>query len=505
MTIPSLSILGNLQPQQGQGATPLAGQPAPGGFSDLFSLFFGSAQSAEDVLSKAVETGNVSTLSDAVLAGLENFDSDRAFSDIVNNNSSAIANTDILALVQELEGVLAELESAGIEPGSISSVEQLAAAYETLGLSATEARTKAQSVDAAIKAVAINNESLQDYLSLASQEVFDNPAVSSEELLSHIKVQQSMAAFSEAIAIQPQGEELVARVKEGLPLVEELVQQVKKDLPLVEGKKPPLNVKTVVERVEQVAVDASGDETAGVIKEVVTTHKDVVVEAAKVVAPPVHTAVKEGQGRVSESKGRDVAKLTIEPQTIYKLQPTNIGLAFNQVAELKLSGDEVLSDAEVLDVEAEIARQAEVRPTATGSKLTHVAAKSNVAQQVQNQIQVLVGKNGGEVKMTLNPQELGEVKIVLDVQDGRVAGKIIVQTPEALEQLARDLRVLQQGLADAGLELDKNGIDFQLSSKQHEGQELADGESAEDAQADDVEEGETAEWKNADKLVDVRV
>lgn len=94
------------------------------------------------------------------------------------------------------------------------------------------------------------------------------------------------------------------------------------------------------------------------------------------------------------------------------------------------------------------------------------ARQAAVGHQVAVQLKPLAEQGGGAIRMTLNPPELGQVQIDLTVTDGKVHGTIAAAQPAVVEQLARDLHSLRQGLADAGLKLGDQGISLMLSNNQ---------------------------------------
>ena len=104
---------------------------------------------------------------------------------------------------------------------------------------------------------------------------------------------------------------------------------------------------------------------------------------------------------------------------------------------------------------------------------------------------------------------LGKLEIELDISGGSVRGTIAVQNVEVAEQLARDLRDLQQGLADSGLELEKDGIQFMLQEDAEQEQQTAEGGNGSDHGDlfDDEDDNEVQEvtWRNPDNLVDVSI
>ena len=99
-----------------------------------------------------------------------------------------------------------------------------------------------------------------------------------------------------------------------------------------------------------------------------------------------------------------------------------------------------------------------------------MAQQAGIGQQVAVQMQPLFHNGGGAVRMTLHPADLGQVHIDLQVSDGKVHGTIAASNPAAVEQLARELHGLRQGLADAGLKLGEQGINLMLSNNQSQNQ-----------------------------------
>ncbi len=70
-------------------------------------------------------------------------------------------------------------------------------------------------------------------------------------------------------------------------------------------------------------------------------------------------------------------------------------------------------------------------------------------------------------EVRLDPPELGRVEVRLDVsRDHRVSAVIAADSPEALTELARHARELEQMLQGAGLELREGGLSFDLRQRE---------------------------------------
>ncbi len=79
-----------------------------------------------------------------------------------------------------------------------------------------------------------------------------------------------------------------------------------------------------------------------------------------------------------------------------------------------------------------------------------------------------------QFELRLDPPELGRVDVRLEVgRDHRVTATISADTPQALAEMARHARELEQSLQSAGLELAHNGLSFDLRQGSGEERETA--------------------------------
>lgn len=100
------------------------------------------------------------------------------------------------------------------------------------------------------------------------------------------------------------------------------------------------------------------------------------------------------------------------------------------------------------------------------------AQQAQVGQQVQLAIQPLLNNGqGGTVRMTLNPPELGKLEVHLKIENGQVHGIIAARDSAVVEHLARELPALRQSLVDAGLKLGEQGLSLMLSNQQQPDQQ----------------------------------
>ncbi|UPT63482.1 MAG: flagellar hook-length control protein FliK [Hyphomonadaceae bacterium JAD_PAG50586_4] len=102
----------------------------------------------------------------------------------------------------------------------------------------------------------------------------------------------------------------------------------------------------------------------------------------------------------------------------------------------------------------------------------HLARSAPPAAQVAREI---VRRFDGETtrfELRLDPPELGRVEVKLEVtRDHKVTAVIAADSPQALTELARHARELEQNLQAAGLELSDNGLSFDLRQSREDAQD----------------------------------
>jgi flagellar hook-length control protein FliK len=86
-----------------------------------------------------------------------------------------------------------------------------------------------------------------------------------------------------------------------------------------------------------------------------------------------------------------------------------------------------------------------------------------VAAQVGREIVRRFSGGNTNFELRLDPADLGRVEIRMEVtRDNRVTAVITADNPQALTELARNARELEQQLQSAGLQLSDNGLSFDL-------------------------------------------
>ncbi len=106
---------------------------------------------------------------------------------------------------------------------------------------------------------------------------------------------------------------------------------------------------------------------------------------------------------------------------------------------------------------------------------------SNFQAMLSNQLQsnaheivkagniVLKDNNVGEIKLILNPEELGNVKISLHIDDKAISGKIIVESEAAFNAMKESVQSLKEAFASSGF--DTGAFDLSFAGQQNDGRD----------------------------------
>ena len=114
----------------------------------------------------------------------------------------------------------------------------------------------------------------------------------------------------------------------------------------------------------------------------------------------------------------------------------------------------------------------EAVPTLPAQAATHYAAAaasgraatahSPAMAQLAAPLVRVAESGGGEFHIDLAPAELGRIRVVADVSDGKVSLTVQAEQADTLALLRRDLTQLERALGDAGLSLDSSNLQFSL-------------------------------------------
>lgn len=565
------TALPNLLPAQGGSSSQAAGasglsDASSSGLAGLFSLL-SSAETQVGGLS------GVNTAAIAAIPGVQSVDARSASFTL----EGITADTDILSLLQGVEGeaglegieltglleqldaTLTSLQENGLTEDGVTNLaieirqvtivvqqqlgnagfdfaglddfsglqDQLFAAFDFLGFDQGASAQFSQTFNAAFELVegnqdlladgfsfqsltlqTQNNEGVQNFLTAASLQVGAdslsplNISTALTNVLNQAQAQRAVFSFETQQAQAP---------------VTDVVERILLDAPLTQGSATLADALEVSAPVDSFAASFSG--ASGV--------------NARGTGNPLDTAIAQSRNadpaaRADSSAGVPTQTVQAVPaistfsgsiggQVVFQLTQTTDGNVLEQVADLSaIRQDVVQAQTATADLDAQLdTARLETPRSSFAERLAEYNRISDLNEQVQPAVQTLLQEGGGTVRIALSPVELGHIEIELDIRDGRVQGSIASANPEVVEQLARELHLLQQGLEDAGLDLGERGIAFLLQDQNNGSGGNGNGQNQDDtnepeqllaAHETDTAFSETGvDWINPSQLVDVRI
>lgn len=99
---------------------------------------------------------------------------------------------------------------------------------------------------------------------------------------------------------------------------------------------------------------------------------------------------------------------------------------------------------------------------ADAGSATRGAADASAADQVSIRLIHSLHEGRKAVQIHLNPSELGSIDVSMQWQGDRLTAHFVVDRPETLDLLQRDIKILEQSLGDSGFSSDNGGLSFSL-------------------------------------------
>ncbi len=450
-----------------------------------------------------------------------------------------VAHTQLSVVITEIEVAITQLQEQGISLEVFGDAKELAGALENLGMPSKDAQIQAVRMTAMLDAVAIQlseKGGAQDLPSLlqAAKVSVQPQAIKSVQKVIHyrqVSVQYQQVQQQQPIDVVAQvqrGEPLMATsslqpapqvmAQQAAPAVAQVVADVAKpvlpngqhangiEFKAPVGEQPQLSQARAVEPVvPSVAQTAAADVVKRPVDPMVMENDFVNITQAQ--ASPAGRVGEISTNPIQIGNGVEVFRWTSNARGMEFLQRVTPQEALPQAAldpnlqQLEAEGDAAQSSGATSAMGNASARTAQ---GSTQVSFSHLMSRANVGGQVQVNIRNLAQQGGGEVKIQLDPPELGPVKISLQIIDGSVKGMISATNPDVIEQMARELHHLKQGLTDAGLNLDQEGISFMVAEDDGDQggqqQEQAEQSDAEALLAEAEENGEP--WRDPERLLD---
>ena len=107
--------------------------------------------------------------------------------------------------------------------------------------------------------------------------------------------------------------------------------------------------------------------------------------------------------------------------------------------------------------------QATLTGAAAAATMTPMGRSENLdanIQKIMNQAQIMIKDGGGEMKVRLSPEGMGEVQLKVILQDGKVSLQMATESKEAKSLLESSLGDLKKSLASHSISLDNIKVDI---------------------------------------------
>ena len=113
---------------------------------------------------------------------------------------------------------------------------------------------------------------------------------------------------------------------------------------------------------------------------------------------------------------------------------------------------------------------------------------SELAEQVRVQIRSAIKDKADYIRLQLHPAELGRMDIQLEMKEGVARLMVLVDRPETLELLQRDIRGFERTLQQAGIQTDAGNMEFNLRQPPQNAFDLSGGQSGEKSNGQNAQE-----------------
>lgn len=137
---------------------------------------------------------------------------------------------------------------------------------------------------------------------------------------------------------------------------------------------------------------------------------------------------------------------------------------------------ELLNAAEIMDPDLSIEKGVEqiatrITQAASGQAAVMEEMAETILPQVIRSVATLVRAGGAEMRLQLQPADLGEIELRVRTAEAAVRGELVVSNPEVKQLLEQNLGRLRDALAEQGLDLEGFSVDVGGQSTHAEGRE----------------------------------
>jgi flagellar hook-length control protein FliK len=205
-------------------------------------------------------------------------------------------------------------------------------------------------------------------------------------------------------------------------------------------------------------------------------------------SPENGLAAKAAYGKNSMAPINDIASLPTLPKS------GDIVLSSNWAASL--SSSNILSELAGFDTQNGASFSNVMQAVnSTSATQTHSGQANSATSMVAATIsKAAKGSEAQKITLQLDPPELGRVEIRLEFGEKKsVTAHLIVEKPETLSLLQRDMSALEKALQDAGLETDSGSLNYEMASEDYNFNSNREGNSQNGGTGGSGESAENAE------------
>ena len=152
------------------------------------------------------------------------------------------------------------------------------------------------------------------------------------------------------------------------------------------------------------------------------------------------SAARSTESAVKQASDDQASTETVLPPAELEIQPTGLSLARHFVREVAT----------------------QYQATADAGSAARGADDASAANQVSIRLIHSLHEGRKAVQIHLNPSELGSIDVSMQWQGDRLTAHFVVDRPETLDLLQRDIKILEQSLGDSGFSSDNGGLSFSL-------------------------------------------
>ncbi|GHT73085.1 hypothetical protein FACS1894124_0940 [Spirochaetia bacterium] len=180
-------------------------------------------------------------------------------------------------------------------------------------------------------------------------------------------------------------------------------------------------------------------------------------------APGAEKPEKEEQGGPEKSRDRRKERLSVEVRDHRTQRFEAVEVSRSTGGDTNRDGGSGFGRGGETEIIVELPSQAHSRAETTAGKETRptMGFQDMLARELHQNLNgdivrhaSIMLRDGGEgtIRMTLKPESLGNVKIRLEMADNKIAGRIIVESNEALRAFEQEIRSLEQAFRDSGFD-----------------------------------------------------